>query len=233
MRIAGDQTIGITDEAEGVEIRRFKGFRGRLTAAGLTPDGTRAAVVSDDGTVTVWDRDNESDMPGYQAQPGVKCLLSPDARWVIALNRSVISRLIDLNTGQVVRTMMGVGTNDFFTRSPEGHCVLCSWTNETLDMFDLERNTRLYSLKTDSARSVTAIGLTAEGGRAVIASHQLLSCSDLASGECLATFIPERPIRACSLSSDARIVIAVDEGGTIHFLSVETGDLLLNLASLK
>jgi hypothetical protein len=87
--------------------------------------------------------------------------------------------------------------------------VLCCRRNKVLDIFDLERNTRLYSIKTDFPYGVRAIALTPHGGRVVV-SRRHLSCWDLASGECLATFIPERPITACRLSSNSRIVIGPD-----------------------
>ena len=69
---------------------------------------------------------------------------------------------------------------------------------------------------------VTAVAVTPDGRRAVSASRdRTLKLWDLSHGKVVATFTADAKLLACAVGPDGRVIIAGDESGRVHFLSLE------------
>jgi WD40 repeat protein len=66
---------------------------------------------------------------------------------------------------------------------------------------------------------------TADGKRAVSASRsQTLSVWDLEEGKVVAALTADTPPFSCALGPDGRVIVAGDQWGRVHLLSLELED---------
>jgi WD40 repeat protein len=92
--------------------------------------------------------------------------------------------------------------------------------DETLMVWDLESGSEPRTLKGHSA-AVYGVGVSADGRLAVSASaDKTLKVWNLEAGAYVTTFTCDAAAVCCAISSDLRIV-AGDEAGRVHFLSLE------------
>ena len=92
---------------------------------------------------------------------------------------------------------------------------------KTLKVWDLESGKELQTLAGHSG-GVKAVAVTPEGKRAVSASEdQTLKVWDLATGKVAAAFTADARLLSCAVGPDGRAILAGDESGRVHFLSLE------------
>ncbi len=104
--------------------------------------------------------------------------------------------------------------------SADGRRAVSASFDKTLKVWDVDSGTELTTLAGHSA-SVDGVALSADGRRAVSASQDnTLKVWDVARGKMLATFTCDAAVLCVSFSSPGTIV-AGDELGRVHFLSLE------------
>jgi WD40 repeat protein len=68
---------------------------------------------------------------------------------------------------------------------------------------------------------ITAVAVTCDGRKIISASYdQTVKVWDLESGECIATFTVDAPVRACAVARDGVTIVVGDSAGTVHFLTL-------------
>ena len=105
--------------------------------------------------------------------------------------------------------------------TPEGGQAISASGDGTLKVWDLKAGKEVRTLEGHSG-PVTAVAVTLEGGQAISVSSDLtLKVWDLDSGRCQATFTADAPLSACAVAKDGVTIVAGDESGTVHFLTLE------------
>jgi WD40 repeat protein len=88
-------------------------------------------------------------------------------------------------------------------------------------VWDLASGKELQTLAGHS-NMVNAVAVTPDGKRAVSASRdESLRVWDLATGKVVAAFTADAPLLSCAVGPDGRVIVAGDESGRVHFLSLE------------
>jgi WD40 repeat protein len=104
--------------------------------------------------------------------------------------------------------------------SADGRRAVPASLDKTLKVWDLESGLELRTLAGHSAE-VHGVAVSADGRRAVSASDDhTLKVWDLETGALMTTFTCDAAALCCAFA-DARRIVAGDEGGRVHFLSLE------------
>jgi WD40 repeat protein len=151
--------------------------------------------------------------------------VTPDGRRAVSVSDDQTLRVWDLESGQAVRTLeghaslvMGVAV------TPDGGRAVSASHDRTLRVWDLESGQSLCTLEGHTDR-VWAVAVTPDGRRAVSASgDRTLRVWDLESDEEVAIFTGESRIFSCAFAPHGRTIIAGDESGRVHFLSLIEAD---------
>ncbi len=108
--------------------------------------------------------------------------------------------------------------------SADGQLVLSGSWDKTLKVWDAASGCELRTLA-GHAGEIDTVAMSANGRRAVSGSFdQTIRVWDLETGRCLATFTGESPMKCCACDWDARVIVAGEESGRIHFLQLVLPD---------
>jgi WD40 repeat protein len=220
-----DCTLKVWDTDSGSELRTLEGHSSStFTGVALSADGQCVIFASGDTTVKVWNlemgREIVRTLTGHSDRVnGVA--LSADGRWAVSASRDTTLKVWDLEAGREIRTLTGHSRSvDRVALSADGrHAVSASW-DKTLKVWDLEAGREIRTL-TGHSRSVDRVALSADGRRAVSASmDKTLNVWDLETGDVIATFTCDAGALCCAWSGSG-LIVAGDELGRVHFLSLE------------
>jgi WD40 repeat protein len=127
----------------------------------------------------------------------------------------------DLKTGRTLHTLEGHSESvDGVAVSADGRRAVSASADHTLKVWDLESGRALRTLEGHFDK-VPGVGVSADGLRVVSASwDRTLRVWDLETGMCVATFTCDALARCCAFAGSLKIV-AGDEAGRVHFLSLE------------
>ena len=128
----------------------------------------------------------------------------------------------DLESGCEIRTLAVQSSKAIWPLavSGDGQRAVSASFDQTLKVWDLQNGRELWTLAGHSER-VWAAAVSADGRRAVSASEdKTLKVWDLETGALVTTFTCDASVLCCAISG-ARRVVAGDEAGRVHFLSLE------------
>ena len=105
--------------------------------------------------------------------------------------------------------------------SGDGRLAVSASADRTLKVWDVETGRELRTLAGHCER-VNHVDVSKDGRLAVSASwDRSVKIWDLESGDVLATFTCDRGAHCCSFADDAKLIVAGDHGGHVHFLRLE------------
>ena len=221
-----DETVKVWDLESGRELCTFSGHSAEVNGVAMSADGRRAMSASDDETLKVWDVESASELytvTGHGAAVnGVA--MSVDGRRAVSASRDRTLKVWDLESGRELYTLSGLLRSvEGVAVSADGRCAVSASSDKTLKMWDLEsgRETRTF---TGHSGVVIGVAMTLDGRRAVSASwDKTVKVWDLVTGALVATFTCDGAAYCCAFAGSRRIV-AGDNGGRVHFLSLELGE---------
>jgi WD40 repeat protein len=129
-------------------------------------------------------------------------------------------RLLDLETGEILRTLKG-HTNwvSAVAVLADGRRALSSSHDTTLRLWDLETGETLRTLE-GHTHFVNAVAVLADGSRALSGSDDhTLRLWDLATGNSLAEYVADAAIGCAGFARDD-LIIAGSADGRIHILEI-------------
>jgi WD40 repeat protein len=223
-----DNTVMVWDLESSCEPRtlsgHFSGFRGVAVSA----DGRRVVSASADGTLIVWDLESGGEpltLKGHRWWVDAVAE-SADGRRVVSASADGTLMVWDLERDGGRRNLEGrtlTGHSDAVFgvgMSGDGRLVVSASRDKTLKVWNLESGREPRTLEGHSA-AVYGVAVSGDGRLAVSASaDKTLMVWDLEAGAHVVTFTCDAAAVCCAISGDRRIV-AGDETGRVHFLSLE------------
>jgi WD40 repeat protein len=221
--VSSDRSARVWEASTGRPEVALLGHTELVNDAAFDLDGTSVVTASEDGTARVWDAS-----PTELAEPltflgsPTRALFTPDGRFVFASAAKGRARLLDAETGAVVRFFETVETSTSAI-SPDGSLVatagdgeLLLWQLETgmlLDRLPLIAPAAELEFSPDGTRLLAA----GVDGRARIL--------ELRSGEQVRELRgPDTPLNDASFSADGSLIATASEDGTAQIWNAETGD---------
>ena len=155
-----DQTV--LPEAEDALRRALQASRIELTLRGHTadiwsavfsPDGTRIATASDDGTARVWNATSGAELfsvHGSDSGTVWSAVFSPDGKILATTGQDKKVRLWDASTGEPVKTFLGHQEDVYLARfSPDGARLATASADGTAIVWDVATGSKALSMGPD------------------------------------------------------------------------------------
>jgi WD40 repeat protein len=104
-----DGTVILWRVADGTEVRRFEGHRGRVSALAFAPDGKTLVSGSEDGPLFVWDVAGGKRLHVLEGHDEwvLGLAFSPDGKTLASCAYDRTVRLWDAATGKALRVLKG------------------------------------------------------------------------------------------------------------------------------
>jgi eukaryotic-like serine/threonine-protein kinase len=209
--------------------RELHGHTDRVFGVDVSPDGTRIATASHDGTVRIWDADtgeligelvqrDDSDRPSFFLSAG----FSPDSTRVVTGANDGSIRIHDLGTREVVRQLEGHDAAvNTATYSPNGSQILSAgWDDHLAKLWDAETGDLLFTLAGHTDRLFWAS--FSPDGRviATAGADQTARFWDASTGALLHEL--DGPVYSVDFSPDGRSIAVGGYNGYARMLRLET-----------
>ncbi len=218
-----DKIIRIWNLQTGDEVGTLIGHSRPISAVALSADGTTAVSASWDKTLKVWDVKTGCEVRTLIGHPKVvtDVALSDDGWTAVSSGNSNDGndlKVWDLRTGHSLKTLVGQHAATYTVAiSGDGRRVV-SYSDD-LRIWDLKTGRMVNKLETLSR--VRSIAVSTDGRLGVVASDdKTIKVWDLETSRIVSIFTCDAAVRCCALSTTRRI-IAGDQSGRIHFLSLE------------
>ncbi|RZB30894.1 MAG: hypothetical protein AEth_00848 [Candidatus Argoarchaeum ethanivorans] len=220
---AWDNTLRVWDIESGEKLLTLSGHTGEINAVAVTPDGKYAISASDDRTLKVWDIERGEETQRFKGHTrSVRAVaVTPDGKYAISASDDRTLKVWDIERGEETQRFKG------HTRSvravavtPDGSRAISASRDETFKVWNIESGEELRTLEGHTSW-VDAIAVTSDGEYAISASDDRTLKVwdwDIKTGEIIASFSGDAPLRACAISPDGRTIVAGDASGAVHFL---------------
>jgi WD40 repeat protein len=219
-----DATLKVWDLGSGKELQTLAGHGGAVWGVVVTPDGKRVVSASKDTTLKVWDLESGKELQTLSGHRDrvLGVAVMPDGKRAVSASWDLTLKVWDLETGKELQTLAGHSEPVMAVAvTPDGKRAVSASRDQTLKVWDLESGTELRTL-VGHRGWVEAVAVTPDGKRAVSASVDWdLKVWDLETGKVVATFTADATLFTCAVGPDGRAIVAGDESGLVHFLSLE------------
>ena len=233
--IAGHDAIEVWDVQTAARIGTVGQHHPIITSVRRSPDGTRLASSSDDGTVRIWDgqriwAEDETPQPIHILSGHTNNVLqakwSPDGRWLASASRDGTVGIWDAATGEVIRTLRG-HSNDVLTVSwsPDGKQLASAGKDGTLKIwnFDSEQSAGAFVGHTNQVWNVC---WSPDGDQLASASwDKTVKIWDRATGLAKHDLEHSAEVRSVSWSPDGLHLASGAIYGTVTVWNATTGSL--------
>ena len=233
----------VLPEAEDALHRAVMAARARLTlcchadslvTVAYSPDGSRIATASQDGTAKIWDAATGSELITLGTVDGSNAVnllaYSPDGTRIVTGHDDHTARVWDAATGSVTLTLSG--HEDYVNSvaySPDGAHIATTSGDNTLKMWDAVTGEELYTL----SESINSVAFSPDGKRfATAGGDNTARIWDVATGRQWVEFFGHtNAVSKVAFSPDGTRLATVSDDNTARVWDATTGaqQLLLNL----
>jgi WD40 repeat protein len=198
-----------------------------VTAAAFSPDGTRVAVGSYDGTAKVWDTATGKEVlapKGHRLWVSAVAY-SPDGRRLATASFDGTAKVWDAATGEEIRTLQGrpeeIQDLDF---SPDGTRVAAAYRSSAVQVWDAATGKEVLTLR-GHADWVLAVRFSPDGTRLATASLDgTAKVWDAATGKEIRTLEGHAgKVFGVAFSPDGRRLATAHDNGTAKVWDAATG----------
>jgi WD40 repeat protein/serine/threonine protein kinase len=137
-----DRAVRVWDAETGEELYSLKGHAHQVQSVAFSPDGSRLASASRDGTLKVWDATTSQEA---RAVPGG--ILSPDGKHLAGSVGNEV-KVWDTQTGRETLTLTGhMGRVQSVAFSPDGRRLVSAAADRTVKLWDAQTGQELRTFK--------------------------------------------------------------------------------------
>lgn len=142
LTVAYPSGIGrIWDASDGRELFQLKGHTAILTHADFSPDGSRIATTSVDGTTRIWETATGRDLwtlAGHRIYSN-NAQFSPSGRLIVTSSHDQTAKVWEVETGREIATLVGHKRDVVNAAvSPDETRILTTGQDDTLKVWDLQ-----------------------------------------------------------------------------------------------
>ncbi|NWF70722.1 MAG: TIR domain-containing protein [Chloroflexi bacterium] len=207
------------------------GHSNRVTAVGLTPDGTHALSAGADNQLLYWDTASGQQIWRESTSVPVRSIaISPDGQFAALGNTlgNIIMR--NLSSGETFTLTGGAGAVLTLAYSPDGQTLLSGTFNGSLILWDVNARAPLLRFSGHTG-AVNSVAFSRDGLLALSGSNDgSARLWDVVSGQQTQLFtVRESQVTAVALNEDATRALAADKTGLLLVWSTTSGELLQEL----
>jgi len=211
--------VRMTIDAHDAEIWRLA----------YSPDGTRLASASQDGTVKIWDPTTGSELrilDGHGSGGVNGVAFSPDGKYLATAGDDKTVKVWDAATGEELLTLSGHGAEvTAVAFSPDGKRILSGSADQTAKVWDADTGQELFSLQ-GHTDVVVRVVFSSDGNQLHTASFDdTIKVWDAHTGEELLSF----PGASLGFSQDGARLASWGEGVSVNIVDSATGTKLFTL----
>ena len=236
---SANQTV--LPEAEDALRRAIQASRVELTLNGhrdivwwsvFSPDGSRIATASADGTAKVWDANTGEELFTLTGHTGgIYCIaFSPNGTLLVTGSVDTTARLWDAHTGQELQAFEGhIGEVFSAIFSPDGTRLATADTAGVAKLWDIQTGQQLLTMREESVSAIiNQLGFSPDGKRLVMACEDgemgWASIWDAVTGEKLIRLSGHTiQVRSAAFSPDGRSLATASADRTIKIWDASDG----------
>ena len=235
----------VWDAETGERLLTLAGDHTRVWDVDFSPDGSRLATSSEDGSVAIWDGETGERLLKFSAQQAnrfVQLDFSPDGTKLVSTDgfgseRAGSIRLWDSRNGELELEWSPPGAICGITFSPDGKLVaggVCSYKQGNAGrafVWDVRTGQQILTLE-GHADIIADLAFSPDGSRIASASiHRDAKVWDAETGEELLTLTGHSGlVTGVAFSPDGRLVATASTDGTARIWDAETGSPVLVLS---
>jgi WD40 repeat protein len=210
------------------ELLVFSGHTGDVHGVAFSPDGSRLASASQDGTVKVWESQTGQLVRTLQGHSdwvsGVA--FSPDGKRLASASGDGTVKLWDVHTGQEERTLKGhtkwVSGVAF---SPDGRRLASASEDRTVRVWDAHTGQELSTLRR-LHYWVSSVAFSPDGRRlacAACSADQTVEIWDVQTGQQTLSLKHTQQVSGVAFSPDGKRLASAPGDGTVRLWDAHTG----------
>jgi len=216
-----DTTLRVWDLDSGETLASLRGHGAFVNAVAVTRDGRRAVSAASDGRLIVWDLADGRPLRTLEGHQGpVTCVaLTEDGARAISGSEDATVRIWRLDTDAPPAVLFGhTSIVNAAIVLPGSRIAATASEDASVRLWDLDGGRALRVL---AGHTLRVVALDAgSGGRDIVSasSDASLRLWNVADGAQLAAYTADFALTCCRYA-DAKVLVAGDESGFVHFLS--------------
>ena len=222
-------------QASRIELT-LRGHTDDIWSAIFSPDGTRIATASADGTARIWDAASGNELlsvKGSSSGVAWSAVFSPDGKTLVTTGQDGMVRLWDAGTGELFSSLSGHREDVFLARfSPNGDRLATVSNDGTGIIWDIATGERLLTLGPDEDGLPQWVSFSPDGSQIAIAYAAgtidgWATIWDALTGERILRLPNQNAyVRSVSFSPDATHVVTTSDDQAVRIWDANTGTLL-------
>jgi WD40 repeat protein/serine/threonine protein kinase len=199
----------------------LKGHTSSVHQVCFSPDGTRLASASADGTIKVWDARSDPEARTFE---GLLLAVSPDGRWLASTRWNAPFKLWDTTTGQEIPTSAGrTGQDSSLVFSPDGAWLATGSPDGKVKLWDAASGRLLHTFEGHTGE-VYNVAFSPNGRWLASASHDTtVKLWNVATGQPIRTLRGHQgPVFDVAFSSDGTRLASASQDRTVRLWDVTT-----------
>lgn len=217
----------------------LRGHSGDIWSAVFSPDGTRIATASSDGTARIWDAASGAELHsviGSSSGVAWSAVFSPDGKILATTGQDKIARLWDSSTGMQLAELSGHQEEVYFSRfNTDGSRLATVSADGTGIIWDVATDKRLLNLGPEEDGIPQWVSFSPDGSKIAIAYTSgtidgWATIWDAVTGEKILRLPNQNAyVRSASFSPDAAHLVTTSDDQAVRIWDANSGELLQEL----